>query len=149
MIDIENLVFDTVFNQLSTIYQDANITAGYDEMTATFPTVIVRQTNNQPYRASDTDDCAENHARITFEIEVISDKQDTGRSECHEILADADAIMQSMKFRRVHMNRPINVDRTLWRQYARYEVIAAKGREVTTIVDGKSVTNTVFDMYRR
>ena len=149
MIDIENLVFDTFFNQLSLIHQDANITAGYDEKTATFPPVIVRQTNNQPYRASATDDCSENHSRITFEIEVISDKQDTGRSECHEILADADEIMQSMKFRRVHLNRPLNIDRTLWRQYARYEVIAAKGREVTTIVDGKPVTNTVFDMYRR
>ena len=149
MIDIENLVFDTVFNQLSLLYQDINITAGYDEKTATFPCVIVRQTNNQPYRDSATDDCSENHSRITFEIEVMSDKQDTGRSECHSILANADTIMQSMKFRRVHMNRALNVDRTLWRKYARYEVIAAKGREVTTIVDGESVTNTVFDMYRR
>lgn len=149
MIDIESLVFDTVYNAMQTSHPEVNVTAGYDESMATYPTLIVRQTNNQPYRDSATDDCSENHARVTFEIEVYSDKKTTGRTECKEILADADEIMQSMKFRRIHLNRPLNVDRTLWRQYARYEVIVAKGREVTEIVDGKPVVNTVFDMYRR
>jgi hypothetical protein len=149
MIDIENLVFDTVFNQLSVLHPEANITVGYDEKIASFPTIMVRQVNSQPYRDSATDDCSENHARVTFEIEVYSDKETTGRTECKDILADADEIMQSMKFRRIHLNRPLNVDRTLWRQYARYEVIVAKGREITEIVDGEPVVNTVFDMYRR
>lgn len=149
MIDIENLVFDTVYNSLSVLHPEANISAGYDEHIAIFPSVVVRQTNNQPYRDSATDECSENHAMITFEIEVYSDKKDTGRSECKAILNDADEIMQSMKFRRIHLNRPLNVDRTLWRQYARYEVICDKGTQVTRIVDGKEVTDTVYHMYRR
>ena len=149
MIDIENLVFDKVYNALSVLHPEANISAGYDEHIAIFPSVVVRQTNNQPYRDSATDECSENHARITFEIEVYSDKKDTGRSECKAILNDADEIMQSMKFRRIHLNRPLNVDRTLWRQYARYEVICDKGTQVTRIVDGKEVTDTVYHMYRR
>lgn len=141
MIDIKNFVFDTVYNQLSTQFPNANITAGYDEQNAIFPTVIVRETNNQPYRASATDDCSENHTRVTFEIEVESDQETTGRSECETILSAVDEIMQGMKFRRVHKNRPINIDRTVWRQYARYEVIVGKPIEV----DG----NTVYQMYRR
>ena len=149
MIDIESLVFDTVYNGLQTAHSDAHVTAGFDETTAQFPCVVVRQTNNQPYRESATDDCSENHARLTFEIEAYSDKKDTGRSECKDILKDADAIMQSMKFRRIHLNRPLNIDRTLWRQYARYEVICDKGTEVKRIVDGKEVTDTVYHMYRR
>ena len=40
MIDIENLVFDTVYTGLHTSYPNANITAGYDEQNATFPTVV-------------------------------------------------------------------------------------------------------------
>ena len=141
MIDIKNFVFDTVYNQLSTQFPNANITAGYDEQNAIFPTVIIRETNNQPYRASATDDCSENHTRVTFEIEVESDKDATGRSECETILSAVDGIMQGMKFRRVHKNRPINIDRTVWRQYARYEVIVGKPIEVGG--------NTVYQMYRR
>ena len=146
MIDIENLVFDTVYNQLSVLHTSANITAGYEETNAVYPAVIVRQTNSQPYRQSATDDSSENHTRVTFEIDVYSDKKDKGRSECKDILADADAIMQSMKFRRVHMNRPLNVDRTIWRQYARYEVIV--GKPVVHDV-GTENERTVYQMYRR
>ena len=86
---------------------------------------------------------------MTFEIEVYSDKENTGRSECKELLIAADDIMQSMKFRRIHLNRPINVDRTLWRQYARYEVIV--GKPVTTVTGegNEQVTTTTYHMYRR
>jgi len=149
MIDIESLVFDTVYNALHNTYPNANITAGYDEENAVFPVVIVRQTNNQPYREANTDDCAENYARITFEVEVMSDKADEGRSECKELLIAADDAMQTMKFRRVHLNRPINVNRTLWRQYARYEVIADKGTTVVTGEGEQQETTTTFHMYRR
>lgn len=149
MIEIESLVFDTVYNALIQQFPDANITAGYDENNAIFPTVIVRETNNQPYRASATDSCAENHSRITFEVEVESDKENTGRSECKAILNAADAIMQSMKFRRIHKNRPLNIDRTIWRQYARYEVIVAKGITTTTGTGDDVVETTTFQMYRR
>lgn len=146
MIDIENLVFDTLYNGLIALHPNANITSGYDEQNAKPLTVVARQTNSQPYRASATDDCSENHTRVTFEIEVFSTKESTGRSECKTVLADADTIMQGMKFRRVHLNRPINVDRTRWRQYARYEVIVGKP---VTYDKGTANERTVFQMYRR
>ena len=149
MIDVENLVFDTFYNAFHALHPDANITAGYDEQNAIVPCVVVRQTNSQPYRNSATDDCAENHTRITFEVEVFSDKADTGRSECKELLNDADTIMQSMKFRRIHLNRPLNIDRTLYRQYARYEVIVGKGITTVTGTGNEQVTTTVYQMYRR
>lgn len=149
MIDIESLVFDTVYNTLHASYPNVNITAGYDEQNAIFPAVIVRQTNNQPYREANTDDCAENYSRVTFEIEVFSDKADDGRSECKELIIAADNAMQSMKFRRVHLNRPLNIDRTLWRQYARYEVIVGKPVTTVTGTGDEQVTTTTFHMYRR
>ena len=149
MIDIENLVFDTVYSQLHQTYPNANITAGYDEQNAIFPAVVVRETNNQPYRDSATDACSENHARVTFEIEVYSDKENTARSECKELLNAVDGIMQGMKFRRIHKNRPINIDRTVYRQYARYEVIVAKGITTVTGTGDEEVSTTTFQMYRR
>lgn len=141
MIDIENMVFDRFYNEMHVLHPEANITAGYDEQYAQFPVLVLRQTNSQPYRASATDDCAENHTRITVELEAFSDHMNTGRTECKELLDDGDAVLQSMKFRRIHLNRPLNVNRTLWRQYARYEVIVGK-----PITDGE---NTIYQMYRR
>ena len=141
MIDIENLVFNTVFDQLSVLYPKANITIGYDEQKASNLTVIVRETNSVPVQSMNTDDCAENYTRLTYEVEVISNKEGTARSECKAVLEAADTIMQSMKFRRIHKNRPVNTDRTVYRQYARYEVIVGKPYEE----DGK----TIYPMYRR
>lgn len=149
MIDVESLVFDTVYNYLHNLFPDANITAGYDEKKAVYPAVIIRETGNVPYQAGNTDDCAENFTRLTYEVEVESDKQNTGRSECKAILSAADDVMQSMKFRRIHKNRPINMDRTVWRQYARYEVICAKGVTTTTGTGDETVETTTFQMYRR
>ena len=151
MIDIENMVFDKVYNDLTSALSTMtlDITDGYDEEKAEYPTVVVRETGNIAYRRSETDADAENHARVTFEIEVYSNKRDTGRSECKTILNAVDTIMQSMKFRRIHKNRPINIDRTIWRQYARYEVIVGKGYQETVTVDGVQVVNTIFPMYRR
>lgn len=146
MIDIENLVFDTVYNALHLLYPDANITNAYDEKTAVYPTIIVRETNNVPYQKMNTDDSAENYSRLTYEVEVYSNKESVARSECKAILMDADDVMQSMKFRRIHKNRPLNVNRTVYRQYARYEVIVG---QPYTLNAGTIHEKTVFPMYRR
>ena len=146
MIDIESLVFNTMQSQLSQQFPEANITAGYDEKMAKYPNVTIRQTDSVPYRAGNTDECAENYTRVVFEIEVESDKHGTARSECKTIIAAADAIMQSMKFRRTHMNRPLNVDRTVYRQYARYEAVVGKP---ITYDAGTANERTVYQMYRR
>ena len=146
MIDVESLVFNTVYDALHSQFPDANITAGYDEKEAVFPAVIVRETNNIPYQQGNTDDCAENYTRLTYEVEVISDKENTGRSECKAILDATDTIMQGMKFRRIYKNRPLNLDRTVWRQYARYEVIVGKP---IVYDEGTQNERTVYQMYRR
>ncbi|MBP5442295.1 MAG: hypothetical protein J6Y60_03560 [Treponema sp.] len=141
MIDVESKVFDTVYNSLILLMPDVNVTAGYDPSTAVYPTVTVSETGNVPVASMNTDDCAENHTRLTYEIYAISNKQDTGRSECKAIIDAVDGIMQGMKFRRIHKNAPVNINRTLWRMYARYEVIVGKPVEI----DG----DTVYQMYRR
>lgn len=141
MIDIENFVFDTFYNHLIVLFPNANITKGYDEHTAASLTVIIRETNNVPLRKTATDDCVENHARLNYEIEVICDTESTGRIICQDVLAEVDTAAQGMKMTRIYKSRPINTDRTKWRQYVRYEVIVGKPQTI----DGK----TVYQMYRR
>ena len=109
MIDIENLVFDTVYNGVTTVHQNMNVCKGFIEESATFPCIVVREVNNVPVQTMNTDDCAENFTRVTYQIDIYSDKQGTQRSECRELLKLVDGIMQSMKFRRIHMNEPLNI----------------------------------------
>ena len=146
MIDIDSMVFDTVYNQLSTQYPDVNITDGYDERMATYPNLVVVATGNVPYQSANTDACAENCTRVTFQLESISNRTGTARSECRELLDKADAVMQSMKFRRTYMSEPQNINRTIWRRYARYEAIVGKPVVVNA---GQPDEKTVYQMYRR
>ena len=141
MIDIESKVFDAVFNAVTGSYPSADVTTGYDEKTATFPCVVVEEVDNAPYRNTDTDDCAENYARVIYEISVYTDTQNKAKTEGKAILAVADTAMQGLKFRRMRKNRPVNINRTIFRQYGRYEVIVSK-----PVTKGE---NTVYYLYRR
>lgn len=141
MIDIGNKVFDTIFNAVKAEYPNADVTTGFDETSAIFPCVVVYEMNNAPLRRTMTDDCAENHTRIEYEVSVYTNTVGTAKSEGKAILEIVDNTLQGLKFRRLRKNQPLNIDRTLFRQYGRWEVVVGKPVEI----DG----NTVYRMYRR
>lgn len=143
MIDIENKVVDTIFNAVKAndAYPNADVTTGYDEKTATFPCVVVEEVDNAPVRRMDTDDCAENYTRLSYEVSVYTDNANSAKTVGKDILQIVDNALQGLKFRRIRKNKPLNINRTIFRQYARYEVIVGKPIEVNG--------NTVYQMYRR
>lgn len=143
MIDIESKIVDTIYNAVKAndAYPNADVTTGFDEKTAVFPCVVVYETNNAPYRRTNTDDCAENYTRLTYEVSVYTNDANTAKTEGKRILEIVDTALQGLKFRRIHKNRPLNIARTLFRQYGRWEVIVGKP---VTVGD-----NTVYQMYRR
>lgn len=141
MIDIESKVFDTVFNAVTAVYPNANVTTGFDEQNAIFPCVVVEEVDNSAFRKTITDNCAENHARLTYEVSVYTNNVNTSKTIGKEILGIVDAALQGLKFRRVRKNKPLNIARTIFRQYARWDVIV--GQPVTV------GNNTVYQMYRR
>lgn len=141
MIDIESKIVDTIFTAVTTTYSAADITTGFDEQTATFPCVVVQEIDNVPYRRTNTDDCAENYTRLTYEVSVYTDNKDHAKTEGRKIIQLVDNALQGLKFRRIRMNRPLNIARTIFRQYGRWEVIVGK-----PITVGK---NTVYQFYRR
>lgn len=149
MIDIESLVINTVFDGVTAVHPDVPVIKGFIEENAVFPCIVIRETNNIPVQRTNTDDCAENYTRVTYQVDVYSDKEGSARSECRELLKLVDGIMQSMKFRRIHMNEPLNIDRTIFRQYARYVVIVAKGITTVSGEGNDQVETTTFQLYRR
>ena len=141
MIDIESKVVDTIFNAVKAEYPNADVTTGFDETSAIFPCVVIQEVNNSPLRRTMTDDCAENHTRIEYEVSVYTNTAGTAKTEGKTILAIVDTALQGLKFRRLRKNQPLNIARTLFRQYGRWEVIVGKPSEING--------NTVFQMYRR
>ena len=147
MIDIESKIVDTIYNAVkdSTAYPNADVTTGYDEKTATFPCVVVEEIDNTPYRRTDTDDCAENYTRLIYEVSVYTNDVNKAKTEGKKIFEIVDTAMQGLKFRRTRKNKPLNISRTIFRQYGRWEVIV--GKPFTKTV-GQTET-TVYQMYRR
>lgn len=143
MIDIANKVVDTIYNAVKAqnAFPNADVTTGFDETQAIFPCIVVEETDNVPVRSTNTDSCAENYTRITFEISVYTNNRDSAKTTGVQILDLVDTAMQGLKFRRIRKNQPLNTARTLFRQYARYEVIVAKPVTVGN--------NTVYRLYRR
>ena len=141
MIDIESKIIDTIFNAVTSSYPNADITTGFDEKTAVFPCVVVQEIDNEAFRRTITDDCAENHARLTYEVSVYTDNANKAKTEGKAILGIVDNALQGLKFRRIRKNQPLNINRTLFRQYGRWDVIVGK-----PIADGE---NTIYQMYRR
>jgi len=141
MIDIESVVFNTVYDAVIAEFPDIRVDAGYVETSATFPAVSVIETNSVPVRSTNTDDCAENYTRLYYEVNIYSAKQDTAKTEARSIAKVVDAAMQSLKCYRTMMHQLPNQDRTIFRLYLRYEVIV---REFT---DGSG--NTAYQFYRR
>lgn len=141
MIDIGNKIFDTVFNAVKDTFPNADVTTGYDPLNAIYPCVVVEETGNTPLTRTSTDDCAENHSRLTYEVSIYTNTENSAKAEGRRLIGIVDEALQGLKFRRLHKNRPINISQTVFRQYGRWEVVAGK-----PVTDGE---NTVYQMYRR
>ena len=141
MIDIESKVFDTVYNAVHAAFPKARIDSGFVETSAVFPAVTVTETNNVPVQRMNTDENSENYTRLYYEVNVYSDRRDTAKSEAKAIAKVCDQAMKSLKFYRTVMRQLPNQDRTIFRLYARYEVIVRE----EDIGDG----NIRYQFYRR
>ena len=141
MIDIQSKVVDTIFNAVKAEFPNADISTGFDEKTAIFPCVVVEEVDNVPYRKTNTDDCAENYSRITYEVSVYTNSLNSAKTDGRRIIDVADAALQSLKFRRIRLNKPLNIARTIFCQYLRSDVIVSQ-----PVTDGETTT---YYLYRR
>lgn len=141
MIDISSKVFDTVYTAVTTVDSTVDVMDVPPELLAKYPSVVVREVGNVPVKSTNTDDCAENYTRISYEINVYTDNKSGAREKATQIFQAFDTAMQNLKFARTMTRRLPNQDRTIYRMYGRYEVIVSAPETVGN--------NTVYHMYRR
>ena len=141
MIDIENVVYTTVYDALIAAFPNIQVSGDSQEQFASFPAVTIEELNNHTLERTLDEQLHEHHARLTYNIEVYSDRQRGRKGECRKIFDVIDRAMQGMKFIRGDLFRVPTIDRTIYRMYGRYYAIVEEGEP-----DGNG--NTVYQMYR-
>lgn len=138
MIDISNIVIDTVANAIWTTegFSDVEVTSDYNPTPETFPTVFIYEASNAAYTNSFDDSLTNNHVNVMYVADVFALDLATAQT-----LRDiCDTAMQNMKFTRNFSQPTFNVDRTIKRFTSRYTAVV--GAPIT--VNNK----TVYQIYR-
>lgn len=141
MIDIENVVFNTVSNSILNEFPNASIYGESVEVPASFPCVCIVEEDNYTYRDSQDTSLSENHSNLMYSVNVYSNKKNGKKTEAKKILGLVDETMQGMMFTRILKSPMPNVDRSIYRISARYTAVVERGKEING--------NIVFQMYRK
>ena len=131
MIDIENIVFNTVATRVCEVYPDIFITGEYVPSPPFFPAVSLMEMDNS-VRADTVDSGSnENHVNVMYEANVYSNRVSGKKSEAKAIMGLIDEVMLSMGFARVEM-RPVpnEYDSSIYRMVGRYRAAVSKTHEI-------------------
>ena len=143
MIDVENLVIDTVSKAIKAdpTYANTEVSSEYTDTPATFPFVSIFEADNSTYQRTQDNDLKEHHTKVMYEINVYSNKTVGKKTDAKKIMEIVDSALQNIKFTRTFKNAIPNKDKTIYRIVARYEAVIGEGKTI----DG----NTVYQVYRR
>ncbi len=142
MIDIENMVFDTISKAVKAEYPNAAVYGEYVDIPAAFPCVTLVEEDNTVYRKTQDEEEREHHATLMYTINIYCNKANGKRAEAKAIAKIVDDAMQSLKFTRTVKNQIPNADRSIYRMILRYTAVVAEGYTSTG-------GNTVYQMYRK
>lgn len=142
MIDVENLVIDTVSKAIkASAYQITNVSSEYTDTPSSFPFVSIVEADNYTYRKTQDDDLKEHHTNVMYEVNVYSNKTNGKKTEAKKIMEIVDTALQNIKFTRTVKQEIPNKDKTIYRIIARYEAVIGEGQTI-----GK---DTVYQVFRR
>lgn len=141
MIDIENLVINTVKTAVLAAYPSCTVYGVYVEAPSAFPCVSIVEDDNYTYRPTQDESLQEHQATVMYSVNVYSNLAAGAKEQAKAIMAVVDTAMQNMKFTRTVRSQIPNIDRTIYRVVARYTAVVGEPQTV----DG----NTVYQMYRK
>lgn len=127
MIDVENEIFSAVSEVVRATYPKVFMTGEYVKSPSSFPCVSLVEISNAVYRNSSTTTVEENHAAVTYEVNVYSNKSKGKKAECREIVNVIDRKLAEIGFTRMMLEPVPNMeDATIYRMVARYRAIISK-----------------------
>ena len=149
MIDIENIVLNTVTNVLRarylTQYPGLVIYSVDNPVLESFPCVTVVLTDNYTYQKTLVNsEKRENHAHITFTVNVYTDNIQDRKWIAKDIFNTVDLTMQDMALTRTYAASMPAIDRTIYRIVGRYYGIVEK----PVITEEGGETKETYLVYR-
>jgi hypothetical protein len=127
MIDIESSVFSIVAQAVREKYPKIFMTGEYVMSPSSFPCVSLVEIDNAVYRNSSTNTVEENHAAVTYEVNVYSNKSTGKKAECKAIIGLIDTQLANLGFTRTMLEPIPNMDEaTIYRMLGRYRAVVSK-----------------------
>ena len=131
MIDIETEIFNNIATAVKSEYPDAYVVGEYVKSPSGFPCVSIVEIDNTAYENTQSSGSLENHATITHEINIYSNKTSGKKSECKAIASLIDNGYAAMGFSRTMLQPIPNVDdATIYRMTGRYRGVVSKEMKV-------------------
>ena len=130
MINVENEIFSLVANAIRNKYPDAYVVGEYVKSPPKFPSVSIVETDNTGYDKTQSSYSLENHADLTYEINIYSNKKSGKKSECKAIASLIDNEFAALGFSRTMLQPiPNGEDTTIYRMLGRYRgVVSPDGK---------------------
>lgn len=131
MINIENQIFDIVATAIKNEYSDVYVVGEYVKSPSQFPCISIVEMDNVAYDKTQSSDSRENHADITYEVNIYSNKTSGKKSECKAIASLIDNEFATLGFSRTMLQPILNVDDvTIYRMTGRYRGVVSKDLKI-------------------
>lgn len=131
MIDVENEIFSAVSEVVRAAYPDIFMTGEYVKSPSSFPCVSLVEISNAVYRNSSTTSVEENHAAVTYEVNVYSNKSKGKKAQCREIMNVIDTRLAEIGFTRMMLEPVPNMeDATIYRMLGRYRAVVGEDHTI-------------------
>lgn len=131
MIEIEYEIFSIMANAIKARYPDAYIVGEYVSAPSHFPCISIVEMDNKAYERTQTSDSLENHADVTYEVNIYSNKTSGKKSECRAIASLLDNEFATLGLSRTMLQPIPNAnDATIYRMTGRYRGVVSKDKYV-------------------
>lgn len=131
MINIENEIFNTVASTVRDEYPDAYVVGEYVKSPSRFPCVSIVEIDNSVYDRTQSSSSLENHAEVTYEVNIYSNKTSGKKSECKALASLIDDEFATLGFSRTMLQPIPNMnDATVYRMVGRYEGVVSKDKNI-------------------
>lgn len=120
MIDIESQVFTRVATAVRESFPGITAVSRMEFAPTAFPTICLEQMDSSTEELTSDSSGVEKHARLSYEINIYSNKAELSKSEAKAIMAVADDEMRAMGFQRLSCIPLAMRDARIYRLTARY-----------------------------
>jgi methyltransferase-like protein len=134
MIDIENEVIDTVMKAVQTAHTTVKVYSENPERTNTLPCVTIEQVDNSVYPDTMTSGNVENHAMISFDINIYTSSATGKKQEAKSIAKTIDTSMAGLGLVRTFSGvLPNIVDLNVYRLNMKYSAVVSQDKHTFAI----------------